>query len=264
MTVRSAMARAATWIAVGMVAIAGCSDDDERFFGTGTCAPTTHTEADPAGATAYCEDLSTTVCHRGFTDCVAEVGLAGFFSSEQECVAITTSFCASDSSNSWYDGACGQACLLYAANGPCAVFEGEEPQACTAAVGALPTPVTGVPACSATIAAGTISDTITLSDPLFDGGYAGAGHARAYCISLVAGQSVTIRTAAPLSGTGIGDSVVHLVDAIPAQLAYNDDGGDGMYSLLTATVPATGQYRIVVRGYDSADVGSYQLVVTVL
>jgi hypothetical protein len=256
------MTRAAgTWIAIAMLAIAaGCSDDDDGP--AGTCRPTAQTEANPAGVSAFCESLYQTVCHRGFTDCAAELGLTADFASEAECAAAMTSICAYGFSGYWYDAPCGQACIAYAAGAACSAFQGDEPQACSAAIGQLapppPPPPTGLPACGATITAGTITDTITASEPVFSG-----GHARAYCIDLTAGQTITIRTDPPLSGTEISDSVVHLYDATPTQIGYDDDGGTSLYSLLTRTVGTTGQYRIVVRGWSTSDVGSYRLTVTI-
>jgi len=238
--------RLGTTIAVALLVIAqGCGDSGGSG---GTCNPTPQTTADPQGAAGHCLALVGAICERGFGDCSAVIDLP--FSSADECTTSLGSSCIG-ASNDWYDAPCGEACVAYARTGPCSIFTGPEPQACSAATGSLPL------ACTATIPLGTVSDTLTVSDPMYDG-----GHARTYCIALTSGQAVTIRTSAPTSGTPIPDTVLHLLGPTGAQLASNDDWGGGLYSSISTTVPTTGTYKIVVRGYSSSDVGGYQLTVT--
>jgi hypothetical protein len=237
-----------------LAAILACGDDDdEGVTSSGTCSPTAHTEPDPAGAAGFCAAFTGALCDRGFSDCAAVLGpIVGFWPNAEACRADLAAGCASeDFSNSWYDRPCGEACVAYAASAPCSAFEGSEPQACAAAMGSGPL------ACSGVIFPGTISDTITSGDPVFDG-----GHARAYCISFTAGHSVVIETLAPLSGTPMDDTVLHLLDPTGAQIAFNDDF-NGLHSQIgPLTIPASGEHQIVVRGFSPFDVGSYQLRVT--
>lgn len=239
--------------AVALAVIAqGCSNDDDGApLSSGTCDPTVQTAPDPAGAEAYCVAFLTSICDRGFADCVAEIGITAYFSSAAECRSVVTASCASDDySNDWYDAPCGASCVGYVRTAPCSAFLGDEPQACVNATGSLPL------ACTATIGPGTFTDTISLADPIYDG-----GHARTYCISFSAGQSVVIQTSTPSSGSSIGDTVLHLLNPSGAQIAYNDDY-NGLYSRISTTIAASGAYRIVVRGYSSSDTGSFDLTVT--
>lgn len=245
----------ATWIAAAMLSMAqGCSGGGDDDGGpAGTCNPTPQTTANPTGAAQFCTAFYGALCDRGFTDCVTQLGIAPYFSSAAECRAEMTFDCDETTSTTWLDAACGASCLALVQHGSCAVFESPtEPAACAAAVGEF------APACTATISPGTITDTITSADPMLDGGYA-----HTYCISLLGGRTVTITTAAPTNGGyAIRDTVLYLYGPNGARLATNDDSS-GLYSLVSLTVPATGEYRIVVRGYSAGHVGSYDLTVAV-
>lgn len=48
-------------------------------------------------------------------------------------------------------------------------------------------------------------------------------------------------------------------DDCTTQLAYNDDGGPGLYSLIEFTATYTGTYNVLVRGYSDASTGFYML-----
>jgi hypothetical protein len=202
------------------------------------------------------------MCDRAFRDCVAELGMTAGFSSAAECRAFMSAMCAAeDFSAEGYDASCAHACLDVAQRGACAVFTGaEDPPACTMALVPIapppPPPPPPPPTCVATIGFGTFTDTITTSDPLYH-----STHSKTYCLTLAASQTVRLETLPPAYGTGIDDTVVYLVGPTGAELAYNDDGGTGLYSLLTTTVTTTGSYRVVVTGWTSYDVGSYQLSV---
>lgn len=234
-----------------LAATQACSSGDSSAP-PGTCSPSAHTAPDPEGAAAYCAAFYDVVCERAFSDCAVEIGLDTYFADAAACKATLQSTCTADATD-WYDAACGESCLAFGRTAPCSAFDGEEPQACAQATGSLP------PACTATISPGTTtSDTISAADPMYDG-----GHARTYCITFAAGQSVTIETSAPLSGTALGDSVIHLIDPAGVEIASDDDSGYGFYSLLTSTLVTPGEYRIVVRGFVSSVVGSFRLTTTV-
>jgi hypothetical protein len=72
-----------------------------------------------------------------------------------------------------------------------------------------------------------------------------------------------METAAPLSGTPLGDSVIHLIDPAGVEIASDDDSGYSLYSMLTMTLATSGEYRIVVRGFMPSLVGSFRLTTTV-
>lgn len=57
-----------------------------------------------------------------------------------------------------------------------------------------------------------------------------------------------------------GDTKLYLFDVDGVtQLDYDDDGGEGYYSLITFDVPADGTYYIEVTGYSSTTTGTYVL-----
>jgi secreted trypsin-like serine protease len=57
----------------------------------------------------------------------------------------------------------------------------------------------------------------------------------------------------------LGDSVLSLHDSKGAELDWNDDFGDTLGSRIVWSAVRTGQFYLNVRGYESGDVGSYQL-----
>lgn len=238
------------------LALASCGSSNSTSSGAPTCTPAPFTAADPTGAEAYCVAFYDALCARAYRDCVTELGgLRGMYPDEATCRTAEGSLCASrDFSTTAVNAGCGGACISLIQTSACSLFTGPEPTACVAASGSVPPP------CTATITPGTLSDTIGTGDPIYDG-----GHSKTYCISLTAGQSVTISTAAPVSGLAIGDTVLHLLDAAGTQVSTDDDSGTGFYSLISAyPVTATGVYKIVVRGWSPSVVGAYQLTVSVL
>lgn len=75
-------------------------------------------------------------------------------------------------------------------------------------------------------------------------------------VELVAGQ----RYAISLDGSGadaLSDPLVRLYDASGNLIGENDDGGPGLNSLLSYTVPTTGTYYIEVGAWDDSVAGSY-------
>ncbi len=251
---RDAMTRtSATWIAAALLAAALACSSSGNDGPSGTCSPAASPPTDPTAAHDYCLAMYGAVCDRGFGDCAAQIGLNQIFATVEECRSALTAQCTQDFSGYGYDAPCAAACVDVIQHGACSIFlAASEPQACASAL-RMP-----LPACTATITAGTISDTITVADPLYDG-----SHARTYCITLAANRIVTVETLPPTSGSEIFDTVVYLLDPLGVQIGFDDDGGTGLYSLLTRTVTSAGEYRIVVAGYSSSNVGSYQLRVTV-
>jgi hypothetical protein len=229
--------------------VQGCTDD-ARENPPGTCSPTPQTEPDPASVRQFCVDLNSALCDRSFGDCPA-IGLGELFASGEECRSAAALFCASeDFSREWLDAACGATCVAFYRGADCATILVADPQACAVASGSFPPDPIG------TISAGSFVDEISTTDPTYEG-----GHARAWSLSLAAGQSVAIETAA--AGTApIGDTVVHLFGPAGALLAENDDSFS-FYSRVAVTIPATGDHLVVVRGYSSAHVGTYQLTVAI-
>jgi hypothetical protein len=64
-----------------------------------------------------------------------------------------------------------------------------------------------------------------------------------------AGQQVTIR----VNGVGDTDPRTKLLDPSGNVLAEDDDGGGGLNSLITATLPTTGTYTIRVDVFEGGD-----------
>jgi hypothetical protein len=74
--------------------------------------------------------------------------------------------------------------------------------------------------------------------------------------------NIRLETSAGAAPTAT-DTVIHLVDASLAQLAFDDDGGAGLYSLLNYTIATPGVYYAAVAGWGAASgVGGYSLAIT--
>ena len=58
------------------------------------------------------------------------------------------------------------------------------------------------------------------------------------------------------------DSVITLTDASGRQLAFDDDGGDGLASRITWTATQDGPVFLTVRGYSGSQTGTYSLTVS--
>jgi hypothetical protein len=79
-----------------------------------------------------------------------------------------------------------------------------------------------------------------------------------YRTRLEAGQSYRFI----LNGAGdnpVGDPMLRLYDANGAELAIDDDGGDGLNSYLEFTAPSTGAYYVEARGFTDDATGGYTL-----
>jgi CHAT domain-containing protein/tetratricopeptide (TPR) repeat protein len=74
-----------------------------------------------------------------------------------------------------------------------------------------------------------------------------------------AGQFVEIR----LSSEAF-DTYLILVDPDGEQVAANDDGGEGLNSIIQVELPATGRYAIVANAYNTGEQGRYRLTLTTI
>ncbi|MBX7459196.1 M10 family metallopeptidase C-terminal domain-containing protein [Qipengyuania sp. 1NDH17] len=80
-------------------------------------------------------------------------------------------------------------------------------------------------------------------------------------IELEAGQTISIS----LSGTGsnpVPDTYLAIYNSSGFELARNDDGGDGLNSLMRFTASTTGTYYIEADSYNSLETGEYTLTVS--
>lgn len=83
-----------------------------------------------------------------------------------------------------------------------------------------------------------------------------------YVFNANAGDLITLGTDAD-GASPIDDTIIGLFDAAGVQLAINDDGGPGLYSLISSFVaPATGVYYLGVIAFDAAAVGTYQAFIS--
>ncbi|WP_132446719.1 pre-peptidase C-terminal domain-containing protein [Sulfitobacter indolifex] len=78
-----------------------------------------------------------------------------------------------------------------------------------------------------------------------------------FAVTLTEGQTVQISQ----NGVGLTDPYLRLRNASGTELAANDDGGAGLDSLITFTVPSNGLYYIEAGAYGS-NTGTYQIEVT--
>jgi hypothetical protein len=84
-----------------------------------------------------------------------------------------------------------------------------------------------------------------------------------YRIELVAGQTYTFA----MTGTGIAranvaDSYLRLRDGVGGQIAFDDDSGPGLNSLIGFTATTTGTYYLDAGAYGDRYSGQYDLSVT--
>ena len=80
-----------------------------------------------------------------------------------------------------------------------------------------------------------------------------------YRVTLTAGVTYTIQTSSDGMGT---DAYLNVRDATGATiLAFDDDSGDGVNSLLTFTPTSSGVYFIDAGNYNNETIGSYHLIV---
>lgn len=79
-----------------------------------------------------------------------------------------------------------------------------------------------------------------------------------YAITLTAGQTYIFRTGG-IVPDGAVDTTLTLRNSGGAQLATNDDAGQGAYSAIRHTATATGTYYLDVGGFNNATTGAFNL-----
>jgi Ca2+-binding RTX toxin-like protein len=79
-----------------------------------------------------------------------------------------------------------------------------------------------------------------------------------YSVELTQGISYTIQTASSGSSP---DAYLNLRDATGSIIAFNDDGGDGLNSLISFTAGTSGTYYIDAGTYNNLSTGSFRLFV---
>ena len=75
---------------------------------------------------------------------------------------------------------------------------------------------------------------------------------------MVAGKTYTIRMMATQNGF---DPYLYLKDPRGMQVREDDDGGNGLDSLIVYTAPANGVYTILASTYNEREFGTYRLTV---
>lgn len=90
-----------------------------------------------------------------------------------------------------------------------------------------------------------------------------AGDNDYYSFQGTVGIPITVGTdASELCDPDAGDTYIYLLDQNCAQLITNDDGGPGLYSLISNyNPPYTGTYYVRVRHYSSSGTGCYKMFV---
>jgi len=95
---------------------------------------------------------------------------------------------------------------------------------------------------------------------LFNGAIDVAGDADWYEFTIASAEDVTLATNAGASPV-LGDTTLRLHDSTGTEIAFDDDGGPGLYSLITMTALPAGTYYADVRAFSSAT-GGYSLEIT--
>ena len=93
-----------------------------------------------------------------------------------------------------------------------------------------------------------------------EGALSPAGDKDWYSLHLDQGQTVRIAAESP-EQEGVGDTIVAVYDAAGSKIAEDDDGGEGLNSLLEFTAPSAGNYFVEVRGFSEEAEGKYVLSV---
>ncbi|HWA01312.1 MAG TPA: PPC domain-containing protein [Caulobacterales bacterium] len=82
-----------------------------------------------------------------------------------------------------------------------------------------------------------------------------------YRVDMKAGQSVRIALDSATEG-GVGDPLLAIHGSDGAELASDDDGGEGLNSWLEFTAPSAGAYYIEAKGFSSDATGGYAINLT--
>lgn len=102
--------------------------------------------------------------------------------------------------------------------------------------------------------------TVLPPNAVADGNTGGNGDTDWFTFTLPFRALIRAETGPGLSGTANADTVLNLWDQAGAnQLATDDDGAPGNYSLLSLVLPA-GTYHLDVQGYGGTNTGSYTLM----
>jgi hypothetical protein len=197
------------------------------------------------------------ICDRAFA--VPCPTLITNYPSVADCVLDFRPSCPDSTSTDVVNGANAATCVANIASAQCTDLQNG-----VAGCDNVWTPAPISPAGCVTITAGTTQGEVTNTDPLYNDG---AGYGDKYCVALTTGQSLSLLTSAGATGTPIADSVVYLYDPAGNFIAFNDDidlAGGNYFSELTGQVAATsGDFIVVVRGFDDTTFGTYGLTVTI-
>jgi hypothetical protein len=77
----------------------------------------------------------------------------------------------------------------------------------------------------------------------------------------VANTVITFGTDADGTTGQVGDTYIYLYNSAQTQVALNDDGGPGLYSLITYTAVTPGTYYGMIRSFSASYVGLYKAFV---
>ncbi len=109
------------------------------------------------------------------------------------------------------------------------------------------------------------SAALGLSSPDLVVGSVGTAGDRDWYSVTVAGAALLTSETGPLLGAGPMDTVLRLYDTDGVtELAFDDDGGEGLYSRIVYELPGAGTYFLEVGGYGDASTGDYLLSVRTL
>lgn len=101
--------------------------------------------------------------------------------------------------------------------------------------------------------------TIAACEDIFDGNIADGSDTDWYTLTITAPTDININTDEGSVGTALVDSTLRLYDASFTSIAFNDDGGPGLYSQITQTALPVGTYYIEVDGFGTFRTGNYSL-----
>jgi hypothetical protein len=120
--------------------------------------------------------------------------------------------------------------------------------------------------CTATAAFAGIGSTVT--GTLGSGDATGSPRGTGYYADVItfqgtAGTAVAITVTAATSTTGgTLDTYMYLMDNTCTELTYNDDGAGALLSMISYTLPYTGQYTVMLTTYSSCSGGTYTVTLT--
>jgi len=80
-----------------------------------------------------------------------------------------------------------------------------------------------------------------------------------FAVDVQAGAMITFETMVQAGQDPMDTKLYLYADDCTTELAYNDDGGEGYFSLITYTFDTAGTYFVVVTGYSGTTTGFYTL-----